>query len=139
MRKIPSCLFCHTLISLILIEKVLSLVFFQYNLIGLNNARRPVSQVCLTKKPNDLNFPTLYSRPKLQLIFFMKKALFFIFPLIQLIYGGKPISDSQEDELVFLQGVWRHGDRSPTRTFKTDPYKESSWPQGFGQLSAVGL
>ena len=65
--------------------------------------------------------------------------LFFIFPLIQLIYGGKPISDSQEDELVFLQGVWRHGDRSPTRTFKTDPYQESSWPQGFGQLSAVGF
>ncbi|KAE9547666.1 hypothetical protein FO519_009122 [Halicephalobus sp. NKZ332] len=44
-----------------------------------------------------------------------------------------------KDELVFLQAVWRHGDRSPTKTFKTDPYKEDSWPQGFGQLSAKGM
>jgi len=34
--------------------------------------------------------------------------------------------------------LFRHGDRSPTKTFPTDPYKESSWPRGWGQLSKLG-
>uniref|UniRef100_A0A914D534 acid phosphatase n=1 Tax=Acrobeloides nanus TaxID=290746 RepID=A0A914D534_9BILA len=44
-----------------------------------------------------------------------------------------------EDKLIFLQAVWRHGDRSPTDTFPTDPNKETAWHQGWGQLSALGM
>ena len=33
--------------------------------------------------------------------------------------------------------MFRHGDRSPIGTFPTDQYKESDWPQGYGQLSIV--
>jgi hypothetical protein len=35
--------------------------------------------------------------------------------------------------------IFRHGYRKPTGTFPTDPYKESFWPQGFGQLTKKGM
>ncbi|CAO2633765.1 Prostatic acid phosphatase [Lemmus lemmus] len=45
----------------------------------------------------------------------------------------------QAKELKFVTLVFRHGDRSPIDTFPNDPIKESSWPQGFGQLTQVSL
>uniref|UniRef100_A0A8R1HLN8 Acid phosphatase n=1 Tax=Caenorhabditis japonica TaxID=281687 RepID=A0A8R1HLN8_CAEJA len=38
--------------------------------------------------------------------------------------------------------VWRHGDRSPTTTFRADPFQEDSWTfggGGWGQLSPLGM
>ncbi|KAK6166677.1 hypothetical protein SNE40_023315 [Patella caerulea] len=35
--------------------------------------------------------------------------------------------------------LYRHGDRSPVKIFKTDPNTISSWPQGFGYLSKIGM
>ncbi|VDM48707.1 unnamed protein product [Toxocara canis] len=43
------------------------------------------------------------------------------------------------DNLIMVQVIWRHGDRSPTKTFKNDPNQESAWPLGFGQLTPQGM
>uniref|UniRef100_A0A7E4V8L6 acid phosphatase n=1 Tax=Panagrellus redivivus TaxID=6233 RepID=A0A7E4V8L6_PANRE len=49
------------------------------------------------------------------------------------------VFDTPSDELIFVQAIWRHGDRSPTETFPNDTYQEKDWPQGWGQLSALGM
>uniref|UniRef100_A0A915BHA7 Acid phosphatase n=1 Tax=Parascaris univalens TaxID=6257 RepID=A0A915BHA7_PARUN len=43
------------------------------------------------------------------------------------------------DNLIMVQPIWRHGDRSPTTTFPNDPNQESAWPLGWGQLTPIGM
>lgn len=43
-----------------------------------------------------------------------------------------------EDELVFVNIIYRHGDRTPVDPYPTDPYNSSYWPQGLGQLTNIG-
>ncbi|KAE9547264.1 hypothetical protein FO519_009524 [Halicephalobus sp. NKZ332] len=43
------------------------------------------------------------------------------------------------DELLFVQAIWRHGDRTPAATYPTDPYINYSWPQGWGALTFKGM
>ncbi|KAF1765648.1 hypothetical protein GCK72_005601 [Caenorhabditis remanei] len=45
-------------------------------------------------------------------------------------------------ELKMVHIVWRHGDRSPTKTFKADLFQEDAWTfggGGWGQLSPMGM
>ncbi|CAJ0605938.1 unnamed protein product [Cylicocyclus nassatus] len=47
-----------------------------------------------------------------------------------------------EMELLLVHALWRHGDRSPTKTFPKDPIQEDDWKfggGGFGQLSPIGM
>lgn len=41
-------------------------------------------------------------------------------------------------QTIFFTQLYRHGDRSPVKTYPKDPYQEEKWPQGFGQLTKVG-
>ncbi|XP_077784689.1 lysosomal acid phosphatase isoform X2 [Podarcis muralis] len=44
---------------------------------------------------------------------------------------------AQARSLRFVTLLYRHGDRSPVKAYPRDPYQESAWPQGFGQLSQI--
>ncbi|XP_054827345.1 lysosomal acid phosphatase [Eublepharis macularius] len=46
---------------------------------------------------------------------------------------------AQGRTLRFVTLLYRHGDRSPVKAYPQDPYQESAWPQGFGQLSQEGM
>uniref|UniRef100_A0A8D0BFG0 Lysosomal acid phosphatase n=1 Tax=Salvator merianae TaxID=96440 RepID=A0A8D0BFG0_SALMN len=46
---------------------------------------------------------------------------------------------AQGRSLRFVTLLYRHGDRSPVKAYPRDPYQESAWPQGFGQLSQEGM
>uniref|UniRef100_A0A0N5A408 Acid phosphatase n=1 Tax=Parastrongyloides trichosuri TaxID=131310 RepID=A0A0N5A408_PARTI len=58
-----------------------------------------------------------------------------------LILGGVAtvVLTQNNAKLIFIQSVWRHGDRSPTIGYPGDLLDESAWPQGWGQLSPLGM
>nr|XP_018912827.1 PREDICTED: prostatic acid phosphatase-like [Bemisia tabaci] len=53
-------------------------------------------------------------------------------------YSCKSTRDDP-NEVVFVNVIFRHGDRSPIETYKNDPYSNASyWPMGWGQLTNKG-
>ncbi|XP_066482437.1 lysosomal acid phosphatase isoform X1 [Tiliqua scincoides] len=59
--------------------------------------------------------------------------------LLSLFLGVALPLAAQARSLRFVVLLYRHGDRSPVRAYPRDPYRESAWPQGFGQLSQEGM
>uniref|UniRef100_A0A914QQU6 acid phosphatase n=1 Tax=Panagrolaimus davidi TaxID=227884 RepID=A0A914QQU6_9BILA len=47
---------------------------------------------------------------------------------------------NESRELRFVQAIWRHGDRSPTKLpYPNDIYDESYWQRGWSQLTDLGV
>ncbi|XP_067417720.1 prostatic acid phosphatase-like [Emydura macquarii macquarii] len=46
---------------------------------------------------------------------------------------------ASERKLKFVIVIFRHGDRTPVENFPTALHNESNWPQGFGQLTTIGM
>ncbi|XP_029424444.1 lysosomal acid phosphatase isoform X2 [Nannospalax galili] len=44
---------------------------------------------------------------------------------------------TQARSLRFVTLLYRHGDRSPVKTYPKDPHQEDEWSQGFGQLTKI--
>ncbi|TKR88980.1 hypothetical protein L596_013145 [Steinernema carpocapsae] len=42
-------------------------------------------------------------------------------------------------QLLQIQAIWRHGDRTPSGTYPNDPYRENSWNLPFGELTTTGM
>ncbi|XP_047362325.1 lysosomal acid phosphatase-like [Vespa velutina] len=46
------------------------------------------------------------------------------------------LKDDTIQQVIFL---FRHGDRTPLKTYPSDPYKNYSWPGGWGALTTKGM
>lgn len=68
----------------------------------------------------------------------MKLALLLVHAFVLAATRQLAAGQNNESSLVLLQIVYRHGDRTPIRTFKNDPVPITAWKDGPGQLTKLG-
>ncbi|XP_060103696.1 prostatic acid phosphatase-like [Heteronotia binoei] len=62
----------------------------------------------------------------------------FGFSILSLLSAIFPQSVAQKN-LKAAVIIFRHGDRTPFRSYPTELYRENDWPQGYGQLTKLGI
>ncbi|GMS90741.1 hypothetical protein PENTCL1PPCAC_12916, partial [Pristionchus entomophagus] len=55
------------------------------------------------------------------------------------VFTSAPLVLSTLDQLVFVQTLYRHGDRTPVGTYPTDPYQKKFWDVPWGELTKTGM
>ncbi|XP_053576309.1 lysosomal acid phosphatase [Bombina bombina] len=68
---------------------------------------------------------------------FTSGSLWGITPLLLALVCCTPFTLARQ--LSFVTLVYRHGDRSPVKAYPTDVHQANAWPQGFGQLTQIGM
>ncbi|XP_042331344.1 prostatic acid phosphatase-like [Sceloporus undulatus] len=68
----------------------------------------------------------------------MHNFIRFGFMFLSLFFGLLLQSTTGRD-LKFVVAVFRHGDRTPIGTFPTNTVKKETWPEGYGQLTKIGM
>lgn len=62
-------------------------------------------------------------------------SIIIVFLFTYLAFGD----DTEISSLQLVSVIFRHGDKTPTETYKNDPFKDPVfWPDGFGQLTIKG-
>ena len=86
-----------------------------------------------------------YEKMNKKLIFFcIFIFMIIVFPVdIQALSSSSSVSylqqnDHNVDQLILIQILFRHGDRTPVMLYKTDPYKAEQFVEGLGQLTKIG-
>lgn len=67
-------------------------------------------------------------------------VLGFVIAAILLAFVAFGQDESSHATLRLVSVIFRHGDRTPTETYATDPYRDgSAWPEGWGALTKKGM
>lgn len=67
-------------------------------------------------------------------------VLGFVIAAILLAFVAFGEDESSHSTLRLVSVIFRHGDRTPTETYPTDPYRDGKpWPEGWGALTKKGM
>lgn len=72
------------------------------------------------------------------IIFSNMKTITFVLFLIVLSLSLVVQAQNNDDNLLLLQVLHRHGDRTPVVLYKNDHYTKADFKEGLGQMTAVG-
>ncbi|CAG9535974.1 unnamed protein product [Cercopithifilaria johnstoni] len=63
-----------------------------------------------------------------------------LIPICAIVIEAINAQRESDKELVYVQAIWRHGDRAPNHLpYPNDKYNETAWPRGWSQTTNIGM